>query len=432
MSTFFTVAQLIIVISALIILHEIGHYLGARLFKLDVEEFGIGIPPQVLRFWRQKGRITIGTTPVILPAGNKALVELKDRMWVEALTKMDDDGTHVLRKLQVLDPVQDELTQKMEPGEDGSYKLRGYLSDVKQGTVFTLNWLPLGGFVKIKGEGDTNVADGLARANPWKRVVVYAFGPLMNLLLGVVLYAVIVSQLGMSDFSKVLIVEIAGGSPAEEAGLMVGDLLVDINGTNIDGMNTIHKVVGDHLGEEIDVMVERQGEIQVISLIPRQKPPEGQGAIGIVMGNPTIPVNWLQALPMGVTSTVNHSLALVTLPAQVIRGVIPAEEARPVGYKGMYDIYQDVQERELVPGAPESLNIIWFFTTITISLGILNLLPIPALDGGRILFALPEILFRRRIPIEIQNLVNMVSFTIMILLFFYINYLDFVNPVQLP
>jgi regulator of sigma E protease len=98
----------------------------------------------------------------------------------------------------------------------------------------------------------------------------------------------------------------------------------------------------------------------------------------------------------------------------------------------MYDIYQNVQEREIIPGVPQSFNVIWFFTTITISLGILNLLPIPALDGGRILFALPEIILRRRIPMEIQNVVNFISFTLMILLFFYINYLDFVNPVQLP
>jgi regulator of sigma E protease len=150
------------------------------------------------------------------------------------------------------------------------------------------------------------------------------------------------------------------------------------------------------------------------------------------MGNPTEQINWFEAIPYGLASTYNHSIALITLPSEVIRGAISPEQARPVGYKGMYDIYQNVQERELVPGAPQSLNTIWFFTTITISLGILNLLPVPALDGGRILFVLPEIIFRRRIPIEIQNLINMVSFTIMILLFFYINYLDFANPVQLP
>jgi regulator of sigma E protease len=166
--------------------------------------------------------------------------------------------------------------------------------------------------------------------------------------------------------------------------------------------------------------------------VPRENPPAGEGAIGITMGNPTIPINWIQALPLGVAATYDHAIALATLPADVIRGTIAPEEARPVGYKGMYDIYQNVRERELVPGAPESFNIIYFFTTITISLGVLNLLPIPALDGGRILFTLPEIIFRRRIPIGVQNLVNMIGFLVMIGLFFYINYLDFAQPIQLP
>jgi regulator of sigma E protease len=98
----------------------------------------------------------------------------------------------------------------------------------------------------------------------------------------------------------------------------------------------------------------------------------------------------------------------------------------------MYDVYQQVRDREPIPGAPPSLNVLGFFTTITISLGILNLMPIPALDGGRILFTLPEIVIRRRIPVELQNLINMISFAAIIILFLYINLLDFTNPVQLP
>jgi regulator of sigma E protease len=432
MSALNTIVQLVLVLSALIILHEIGHYLGARLFKLDVEEFGIGIPPLMLRLWRQKSRLKIGTTWVKVPAGTRLLQDLEKSTWVEADTQRTAEGEYILRQLKVLDRKQDDLTPKSTPTGEAQFSLRGDLTAVKLGTLFTLNWLPLGGFVKIKGEGDTSVPDGLARANPWKRLVVYFFGPMMNLLLGIALYALMVSQIGMADFSKVLVLDIAKGSPAEGAGLQVGDLLLDINGTLVDGMNTIHEVIKANLGQEIEITFERQEKIQSVNLVPRPKPPEGEGAIGIVMGNPTVPISWFEALPMGVVSTANHSIALVTLPAQVVRGAISPAEARPVGYKGMYDIYQNVQEQELVPGAPQSLNTIWFFTTITISLGILNLLPIPALDGGRILFILPEIIFRRRIPIEIQNLVNMISFTIMILLFFYINYLDFVNPVQLP
>jgi regulator of sigma E protease len=432
MSTFLTIAQLVVAISALIILHEIGHYIGARLFKLDVVEFGIGIPPQMLRFWRRKGTMKIGSTRILIPAGIKALQDLEMSLWAEAIIKKRDGEVYELCKLRLLDPKIENLIEKFEPTSDGRIKIQGELSEVNAGMLFTLNWLPLGGFVNIKGEGDTSIPEGLAASNPWKRVVVYAFGPLMNLLLGVVLYTVIISKLGIADPIQVLVVQVDPNSPAEVAGIQVGDLIKDIDGIPIDSMDTLHNAIYDNLGQEIEVTYLRDDQESIVNLVPRSNPPEGEGAIGIIMGNPTMPINWFEAFPWGVASTFNHAVALLTLPSQVIKGAVTPEEARPVGYKGMYDIYQNVQASELIPGAPQSLNTIWFFTIITISLGVLNLLPIPALDGGRILFVLPEIIFRKRIPIGIQNLVNMISFTIMILLFFYINYLDFANPVQLP
>jgi len=432
MSSIPTILQLFIVLSALIILHEIGHFIGARLFKLEVDEFGIGIPPKMLGFWRRKGSFSVSGTRIKIPGGIKFQQDLEVGMWVDATMQRQEDSTLLLQKIEVLNPALHELTTKRELLADGKDLVRGEVTEVNQGMLFTLNWLPLGGFVKIRGEGDPSVPEGLAMSNPWKRLVVYAFGPLMNLLMGVILYSVIVSQLGMPDPTQVLVIEVAPGSPAESAGLQVDDQIIDIAGTDIRSMSTIHDVISSNLGVETQLTYMRDGETHVVSLVPRENPPEGEGAIGIVMGNPTEQISWFEAIPYGVASTYNHSIALITLPAQVIKGAVSPEQARPVGYKGMYDIYQNVQERELVPGAPQSLNTIWFFTTITISLGILNLLPIPALDGGRILFVLPEIVFRRRIPIEVQNLINMVSFTIMILLFFYINYLDFANPVQLP
>ena len=432
MSPISTIAQLVVVISALIILHEIGHYIGARLFKFKVDEFGIGIPPQLLRYWRSKGKIQIDGLEVIVPAGTKALKDLNPGDWVDVEIKQKEDGSYVLLNLEVPDPKLESLEPRREVKGDGITQIRNSLSKVDLGMVFTLNWLPLGGFVKIRGEGDTSIPDGLAAANPWKRLVVYAFGPLMNLLVGVVLYTIIVSQVGVADPTQVQIMDISENSPAESAGLKKGDLLLKVDGVEADSTTAVHNAIYDRLGSEIQVQFERDNQIMSTVMVPRVDPPEGEGAIGILMGHPVTKVSFIEAIPLGVYSTYQHSLALITLPAQVAKGVISPEEARPVGYKGMYDLYQDVQDQELIPGAPQSLNTIWFFTTITISLGILNLLPIPALDGGRILFALPEIIFKRKIPIEVQNLVNFISFTILILLFFYINYLDFVNPVQIP
>ena len=101
-------------------------------------------------------------------------------------------------------------------------------------------------------------------------------------------------------------------------------------------------------------------------------------------------------------------------------GEVSAQEGRPVGYKGMFDIYQQIR------------NPLWFFMVISLSLGIFNLLPIPALDGGRILFTLPEIIVKRRVPPQYENAIHLVGLAMLIILLIYINLQDFINPLQLP
>ena len=116
---------------------------------------------------------------------------------------------------------------------------------------------------------------------------------------------------------------------------------------------------------------------------------------------------------------------------QAIRGTVPAEQGRLVGFKGMYDMYAQARS-EPIAGLPPIINVLGFITSITVSLGLLNLLPIPALDGGRIMFALPEIVLRKRIPPEYEGWVNAISLGLLVLLLIYINLQDFINPVQLP
>jgi regulator of sigma E protease len=346
-----TLLQFIGVVAGLIILHELGHFVAARIFNVEVEEFGIGFPPRII---------------TLFEAG---------------------------------------------------------------GTKYSLNWLPLGGFVRPKGEDDPDVEGGLAAASPWVRIAVLFSGPLMNLLLAVIVYAVIFGQVGVPDTSIVQVLETAPGSPAEQAGLREGDLLLAVNEVNVESNNDLRDEIYAHLGEEVSLTLERSGEQITTFLVPRENPPEGEGAIGIVMNNPIRDIHWVQALPMGVAATYNHSLAVLTIPAQLIRG---DGGGRPVGYKGMYDIYEGARSQQLIPGTSRSVNVLAFVVSVTISLGILNLLPIPALDGGRIFFILPEILFRKRVSQRIKNISNAVGFSLMILLLIYINVLDFVNPVQLP
>ncbi len=349
------ILQLIVALSALIILHEIGHFVAARLFKVKVEEFGIGIPPRAL-----------------------TLFELG-------------------------------------------------------GTKYTLNWLPLGGFVRLKGETDEDdSSDSLHAASPWARLVIFAAGPLMNLLAAVVIYAVIFTQTGAPDYSKVLIVDVSPDSPAATAGLEAGDIIVSANDVEINSVEILSETIYANLGQTIEISFLRDDNIIQSSVIPRDPPPP-DGAIGIAMSNPTKPIFITQALSLGALATYQDTKLILTLPGELIRGSIEPEMARPVGFYGMGQLLEYVSEQESpVQNSPINLNVLSFFAWISMTLGVLNLLPIPALDGGRILFILLEIIFRRRVSMQWQSILITISFTALIALMVYINLLDFINPVQLP
>jgi regulator of sigma E protease len=300
------------------------------------------------------------------------------------------------------------------------------------GTKFTLNAIPLGGFVRPKGENDPDVPGGLAAANPWVRLVVLFAGPLANLATAVILYALIFSQVGALDDSQVLVAGIPEGSPALAAGLREGDLILEVGGQKIESFEQIQGAVQANLDRPTSFVYERDGQVYETTVTPRSSPPEGQGPIGIILGNPTRPVTLLEAVPAGFQATYAHSMAILSLPFDLLSGDVSPEMGRAVGFKGMFDIYQEVREGEITPGFPVIIGVLLFFTNITVSLGLLNLVPFPALDGGRILFTIPEIILRRRVPPEYENVIHLIGFAILLLLLIYINVQDFLVPVTLP
>lgn len=356
-----TILQFSIALGVLLFLHEFGHFVIARLFKIEVDEFGFGFPPRLLRL----------------------------------------------------------------------FKLGG--------TEFTLNLIPFGAFVRPKGENDPKVPGGLAAANPWVRLSVLFGGPLMNILAGVALFAVVVARIGAPDLSTVQIVEVAPQSPAATVGLLSGDIVMAINGEKITNMQDLSAAVQANLNKEITLTYERDGKTAQATVVPRENPPEGEGALGIVMSNPYRPISFAQAVPYGFLLVYEQVNQLAQVPSMLIQGSLSAQEARPIGPKGMFDIYEQArardQEAEATPASPTTppaVNTLWFLAVISVAMGITNLLPIPALDGGRILFVLPEILLGRRVAPEHENMVHFIGFAALLLLMFYITAQDIVNPIVLP
>lgn len=356
MDTLFPIIQFIGAVALLILVHELGHFVAAKLVGIKVQEFGIGFPPRMLRLFHA---------------------------W---------------------------------------------------DTDFTLNWIPLGGFVRPAGETEEEVAEGLAAASPWARITMLAAGPGMNLLTSLVLFAIIFLQLGRPDLSSVVIQDISPGSPAAAAGLQVGDIVLAINQQEVESTQGLRELIYANLGEDIQLTYSRDEDVRTTSLVPRDPPPP-EGAIGIAMGNPTTPIAAGEALWFGGEAVVEQINALISLPSRVFAGEVGADEGRLVGYKGMYDIYTEVREADSNPqgtGLPSGINTLAFFASISVSLALLNLLPIPALDGGRILFTLPEILIGKRIPPAYENMINLLGLALLFLIVIYVNVLDFINPIVLP
>src|SRR3972149_4150086 len=135
------------------------------------------------------------------------------------------------------------------------------------------------------------------------------------------------------------------GPPAAAAGVLPGDIVLSVDDTPIDGFGILQESIGAHLGEEVTITLERAGTQQVVTLVPRQTPPQGEGPIGVTLGNPTQPVGWTEAFAIGAQTTVTQLGEILRLPGRAINGERPPAEARVSGLKGMYDMLAWGSER---------------------------------------------------------------------------------------
>ena len=305
-----------------------------------------------------------------------------------------------------------------------------------KGTEITLNWIPFGGFVRPKGEADETVPDGMAASAAWKRLVIALAGPMMNFLIGILLLIIIYSAIGVPASDQAMVNQIAPQSPAMTVGLQVGDIILSVDDEQIESIDQLIETINQQKGQEVTLLVEREGNLETFPITPRVNPPEGEGALGIALSNPMKPTPFFQSVGYALDTTGFIIRETVLLPVRLIRGSVDLALARPVGYKGIYDIYSQAvemdQETELATAESLPVFTLSIIANISLALGITNLLPIPALDGGRILFTLPELIFGKRIPQKWENAVNTISFFLLILLMVVITVLDFTNPIVLP
>lgn len=465
--SFISTIVFVLVFAGVVLIHEFGHFIVARLFKIEVEEFGFGLPPRALTLYRQKGYLLLKSgkrieipSDIGLPLpwssligqGIPLTVQQVNGQWIlrtlditSLLQEASTPATHPLKEKQILAAGKAAPKTVIIGKQTGEITLNEEIAEVHPGTEFTLNWLPLGGFVRPKGENDPAIAGGLAAAKPWARLAVLLAGPVMNLLAGVVIFSLLFYQIGIPDFKQVEISQVLPDSPAAQAGLQAGDLVLQANGQKITSPTQLHNVIYSNLDRPIEFVIRRGEMIVNLTATPSSSRPADQGALGISMSPLMVKAHsFWSALPIGALEVYGQARLLLSLPAQILRGTLAPEEGRFVGLKGIYDMFNKAVSRDVesrtAPAAPSSTPAAQqpsFFTLqligiLTVSIGVFNLLPIPALDGGRMLFVLPELLFRRRVSPKMENLVHGIGMALLLLFMLYVNVMDFINPVQLP
>ena len=270
------------------------------------------------------------------------------------------------------------------------------------GTLWQISAIPLGGYVKMKGQDDLDPAalsldtDSYNSKKPWKRIIILLAGPLANFILAwFLLYAIALG--GPKALSPVIGI-VSPNSPAQTAGLQKNDRILSINGEAITQWDELSEAIVDST-TTLTLQVQRANTLQFITLTPRVSESTNmfkekiyKRMVGIAPSGDTYTLHLdpIEGIHYATKETVNASLMIFQSVQKLITGVVPAKELG--GVVSIVKITADAT-------AYGWMSLFFFAALISVNLGVLNLLPIPALDGGHIVFNLYEII-RKKAPSE--------------------------------
>jgi regulator of sigma E protease len=370
-----TIVVFVIVLSVLVFVHELGHFWVARKMGVKVEEFGFGLPPRAvgfLNFTSQK--------EAVKPAKHWKI------FWGEQLPEAEE----------------------------------GFKAD---DTVYSVNWLPLGGFCKIKGENGENEADrdSFVAKKIWQRISIISAGVIMNVFLAMALFAVgymIGLPQSVDDNTsqtyitgqKIQIIQVLPNTPAAKAGLKAGDSVISIDGNKFTRDSELQNYNNSHSGKVLDYQVLRGNQTIDFKVTPVTD--NGKGEIGIAIVNTgLVRYPWYLAIWKGITTAIILLGVIIVAFYDLIKNLIlghglSAQIAGPVGIATMTGQYARMG----------FVYLLQFVGLLSLNLAVVNFLPLPALDGGRIIFLLIEKIKGSPVKREVEAAVHNVGFIALILL----------------
>jgi regulator of sigma E protease len=297
-----------------------------------------------------------------------------------------------------------------------------------RGTLWSLNAIPLGGFARMKDENVSGSAPDSFQTKPaYARAIILVAGIIFNFIFAAILFAIIFMGYGApSDKEIVRIGEVVPNTPAQIAGWQKDDQFVRVGDRQINRQSDLSNAIAASAGRPVQVELRRGGQTIVTTVTPRtpdQIPPD-QGSTGIKVAAQSIverePI-W-KAVPHGFGETFRGIGDIYGGLIRLVRGTQPGGVANVTGPIGIAQVVGEVVQQATIPVWVVVFNLTAF---ISINLGILNLLPIPALDGGRLLFVLIEWVRRgKRVPPEREGMVHLIGMAVLLTIFVLVAFVD--------
>ena len=365
----YTVILFFLVISVLIVIHELGHFIAAKAFGIRVQEFALGFPPRIA-------------------------------------------------------------------------------SVVRGETRYSINAIPLGGYVKMTGEEDPSDPRSLASRSIRVRITVLTAGVAMNLALSIFLFAVFFTFPPQLVGARVIIASVEEGSPAEAAGIMPGDIILRTDpqfdpgaligtpspgdqpspsqadlygGSPVDTISDLIDYTDANLGREITLLLVRDSTPLIVRLVPRITPPPDQGPMGVGVGSSGghIETDFEPSISV-IPEAFEAIYRFVTNLGDAIGNIFTSAEGREglAGPIGIAQVTGEIARTGILP-------LIGFMGILSLNLAIFNILPIPALDGGRLLFVIIEaVRGGKKIPPEREAVIHLMGFMVLIAFIIFVSFGD--------
>lgn len=290
-------------------------------------------------------------------------------------------------------------------------------------TIYSIRLIPLGGFVKMAGmdnpddaseDVDADIERSFNRKSVGQRMAIIVAGPMMNFLLAIVLFSVFHAFVSL----PLTVGGVIADGPAARAGLQTGDVIVQADGQDMAAAQQFIEFVRARPDQEIQLLLERDGRPLTVTVVPEETA-EGRVQIGVMLqgGKETYPLG--QSLRLGVRDTAQSAVGLLRWLGRIVTGQTRAEEVRDnlAGPIGIAILVGESAQRGLG-------HLVVLAAMINVTLGLLNLLPIPVLDGGWLMFLLLEAIRGRPLNPEHQGLAHFIGFAILLIIMMFATYSD--------